>query len=287
MRPQFNTPNHIYLLAASDRPMDLLSAIIIGLIQGITEWIPVSSTGHLVFAEQLLQMRSEEMVLFTLVLHAATLMAVTFFLRKELIRIIPAMFRDKSKLDEEGARSRRLGWFALIATIPVAIAGIIESRFLEEIFSTALPTAVALLVTGAMLWVAETPSLRKERADLGFRDAMIIGCFQAISVLPGISRSGSTISAGCYLGFRRDVVAIFSFLLSIPAIILALAYGLAFLEDNQTDWTSTIVAAIVAGVTGVLALKWLFGLIQQRKLRWFAIYCWVVGIVAIALILVY
>jgi undecaprenyl-diphosphatase len=267
--------------------MDLLSAIILGLIQGITEWIPVSSTGHLVFAEQLLQMKSEETILFTLVLHAATLVAVAFFLRKELRRIIPAMFRDRTKLDEEGARARRLGWFALIATVPVAVAGIIESRFIKDIFSTALPTAVALLITGVMLWAAEIPGLRKEKSELGLRDAVIIGCFQAISVLPGISRSGSTISAGCYLGFRRDLVAIFSFLLSIPAIILALAYWLAFLEENQTDWTSTIIAAIVAGVSGVLALRWLFSLIQQRRLRWFAVYCWVVGLVAIALILVY
>ena len=265
--------------------MDLFIAIFLGLIQGITEWIPVSSTGHLVFAQQIFQLKSEEMVLFDLVLHAATLASVTFFLRKELKRIIPAMFRDRAKLDEDGTRARRLGWFAVIATIPIAIAGIIESQFLNQIFSSALPTAVALLFTGLMLWVAETPSLRKERSEMGLRSALTIGLFQAVAVLPGISRSGSTISAGCYLGFRRDVVAIFSFLLSIPAIILALAYGFAFLGEHQTDWIGTIVAAIVAAVTGVLALKWLFKVIQKHRLRWFAIYCWGAGLVAIALIL--
>ena len=267
--------------------MDLLIAIFLGLIQGITEWIPVSSTGHLVFAQQILQLKSEEMVLFDLVLHAATLASVTFFLRKELKRIIPSMFRDRAKLDEDGIRARRLGWFAVIATIPIAIAAIIESRFLNQIFSSALPTAVALLFTGLMLWVAETPSLRREKSDMGLRSALMIGLFQAVAVLPGISRSGSTISAGCYLGFRRDVVAIFSFLLSIPAIILALAYGFAFLGEHQTDWTGTIVAAVVAAVTGVLALKLLFKVIQKRRLRWFALYCWAAGLVAIALILIY
>jgi undecaprenyl-diphosphatase len=138
-----------------------------------------------------------------------------------------------------------------------------------------------------MLWVAETPSLRKERSEIGLRSALAIGLFQAVAVLPGISRSGSTISAGCYLGFRRDVVAIFSFLLSIPAIILALAYGFAFLGEYQMDWTGTIVAAVVAAVTGVLALKWLFKVIQKHRLRWFAVYCWTAGLVAIALILIY
>jgi len=232
-------------------------------------------------------LKPEEMVLFDLILHAATLASVTFFLRKELKRIIPSMFRDRGKLDEDGVRARRLGWFAIIATIPIAIAGIIESKFLIQIFSSALPTAIALLFTGLMLWVAETPRLRKERSEMGLRSAMTIGLFQAVSVLPGISRSGSTISAGCYLGFRRDVVAIFSFLLSIPAIILALAYGFAFLGEHQTDWIGTIVAAIIAGVTGVLALKWLFKVIQKHRLRWFALYCWAAGLVAIALILMY
>jgi undecaprenyl-diphosphatase len=267
--------------------MDLFVAILLGLIQGITEWIPVSSTGHLVFAQLILDLKPEENILFALVLHAATLASVTFFLRKELKRIIPAMFRDRLKLDEDGIRARRLGWFAVIATIPIAIAGIIESRFLKEIFSSALPTAVALLFTGLMLWVAETPSLRKERTAMGLRSALTIGLFQAVAVLPGISRSGSTISAGCYLGFRRDVLAIFSFLLSIPAIILALAYGFASLEEYQTDWTGTIVAAVVAAVTGILALKWLFKVIQKHRLRWFALYCWAAGLVAIALILMH
>lgn len=267
--------------------MDFIIAIIMGLIQGITEWLPVSSTGHLVFAQQLTHIRPEEMVLFDLVLHAATLAAVTFFLRRELMRIIPAMFRGKEKLDAEGMRSRKIGWFALVATIPVAIAGIIESKFLAEIFSTATPTAIALLVTGMMLWFAETPRLRKQRDDMRLKDAMIIGLFQAVAVLPGISRSGSTISSGCYLGFRRDLVAIFSFLLSIPAILLALAYGLAFLGQYEIDWTSTIVAAVVAAITGVIALRWLFGLIQKYKLRWFAGYCWALGLAVLALVVIF
>ena len=259
-------------------------AALMGLIQGITEWLPVSSTGHLVFAQQLLHINSEEMILFDLVLHAATLVSVTIFLRNDLRRIIPAMFRGKDKLDAEGIRSKRLGWFAIIATIPIALAGIIESKFLKEIFSSVAPTAIALLVTGLMLWVAETPRFRKQKSDLKLKDAMIIGLFQSISVLPGISRSGSTIASGCYVGLRRDLVAIFSFLLSIPAILLALAYGVAFLGQYEVDWISVIVGAAIAAVTGVIALKWLFGQIQKFRLRWFAAYCWMVGAGALLLL---
>lgn len=262
--------------------MDPLSAILMGLIQGITEWLPVSSTGHLVLAQGVLNIPAEEMVLFDLILHAATLVSVSFFLRKELARIIPAMLRSKERLDEGGLRSRRLGWFALLATIPVAIAGIVESRFLEEIFSSVLPTALGLLFTGMLLWTAEMQRFRKERSDMGPLDALIIGCFQAAAVLPGISRSGSTIASGCYRGFSRDLVATFSFLLSIPAIILAVAYGVAFLKEYQADWANMAIAAVVAGVSGVLALRWLFGLIQKHRLRWFAAYCWAIGLTALA-----
>ncbi len=265
--------------------MDIITAIIMGLIQGITEWIPVSSTGHLVLAEQVMRLNSNDLILFKLVLHAATLLSVTFFLRKELARILPAMFKGGEGLTPDQVRLRKIGWLALIATIPIAIAGIIESRFLKDIFASALPTAIFLLFTGVMLWVAEIPSFRKEKQELGLRDTVVIGCFQAVSVLPGISRSGSTISAGCYLGYKRETVAIFSFLLSIPAIILALAYGLVFLENSQIDWGATVVAAAIAAITGVLALKWLFSVIQKKKLRWFAVYCWALGLTVIVLVL--
>lgn len=261
--------------------MDLFTAIILGLIQGVTEWLPVSSTGHLVFAQKLMDIPTEEMVFFNLIMHAATLISVTFYLRKDLRKIIPAMFRKAEGMGAEEQRSRKIGWLALLATVPIVIAGIIEGLYLKEFFSSAAPTAVALLITGAILWTAEMPRLRKQREDLRLKDAAIIGCFQAISVIPGISRSGTTISSGCYLGFKREFVATFSFLLSIPAVILAFIYGIVFLEQYEIDWGGAAVAAAVAAVTGVLALKWLFGQIQKYRLRWFAAYCWAIGACAL------
>jgi len=266
--------------------MDLIAAILMGLIQGVTEWLPVSSTGHLVFAQELMRIPPEEMIFFNLVLHAATLVSVTFFLRKDLKEIIPSMFRKVEGMGAEELKSRKIGWLALLATIPIVIAGLIEGFYLEDLFSSPAPTAVALLITGAMLWVAEMPRLRKQRDDLRLKDAAIIGCFQAVSVIPGISRSGTTMSSGCYLGFKREFVATFSFLLSIPAVILAFVYGAVFLEQYQADWGSVAVAAAVAAVSGVLALRWLFVQIQKYRLRWFAAYCWAIGASALLMLIV-
>jgi undecaprenyl-diphosphatase len=262
--------------------MDLLTGVILGLIQGITEWLPVSSTGHLVIAQEIARIPPEEMVFFNLVLHAATLVSVTFYLRGDLKKIIPSMFRRGDAIGPDARHYRRLGWFSLLATIPVAIAGLIESLYLKEVFSNIAVTAIGLLITGTMLWIAEARKLRKERTEIEIKDALAIGCLQAVSVVPGISRSGSTISAGCYLGFKRDFVATFSFMLSIPAIILAFSYGAIKLNTLSADMTTTLVSAAVAGVTGVLALSWLFKQIQRFRLRWFAVYCWlaVLGIIA-------
>lgn len=260
--------------------MDLLEALFLGLVQGITEWIPVSSSGHLVLVQELFGIAPEENILFDLILHAATLVSVSLFLRKEIVKILISMLRRREELDDNGLRARRLGWLAIFATIPAAFVGIFAVIYKEQIVSVTI-TAIALLFTGLMLWLAEMPSLRREREIIGTKDALIIGCFQAISVIPGISRSGSTISSGCYLGFMREMVAIFSFLMSIPLILASVVYGIFFLEPVEMDWGITLSAAIVAAVSGFIALKWLFSVIKKRKLRLFAVYCWAVGIMAL------
>ena len=263
--------------------MDFLEALLLGLVQGITEWIPVSSTGHLVLVQEALGIPPSEHILFDLILHAATLLSVTFFLRKELKKIILSALTEKSKLDEGGIRARKLGWFAILATIPAAAAGLLAGEHIEEMF-TATATAIALLLTGALLWLAEMPWLRKRRDRLRTKDALMIGCFQAFSIFPGISRSGSTIASGCYLGFTREMVAIFSFLMSIPIILAGIIYGVFFLETIELDWPITLSAAFVAALTGYFALKWLFSIIQKYRLRIFAAYCWVVGVIALILL---
>lgn len=264
--------------------MEFIESIFLGLLQGLTEWLPVSSTGHLVLALEALGLAPEEYVLFLLILHAATLLSVSVFLRRELKEILLSLFVARSELDAEGLRARRMGQYAILATIPAAAAGIIMGDYLDEIFS-AQPVAFALLITGAMLWVAESPRFRRGKENLTLIDSLIIGIFQASSMIPGISRSGSTISSGCYLGLGRELVAIFSFLLSIPLILASIVYGIFFLEAFEIDWTMILAAAIVAFVSGLLALKLLFSMIKRFRLKIFAIYCWCLGIVVILLLL--
>lgn len=263
--------------------MDIVVALVLGLIQGVTEWLPVSSTGHLVLAQEFMNLPATDSVMFDLLLHAATLLSVVIFLRKDLRKIVSAMLGRKEILNAEGLASRRLGWLALFATAPAIVAGLLLSRYLEEIFTPAA-TAISLLVTGAMLWAAEMPQLRKERKEINIKDALIIGCFQAVSVVPGISRSGSTIASGCYLGLQRQIVAVFSFVLSIPIIILALGYNAMFLADAQIDLLPTALATTIAFVAGLLALKLLFGMIRKFKLRAFSVYCWAVGALVLFLV---
>lgn len=266
--------------------MDFISAILLGLIQGITEWLPVSSTGHLVLAQKVMNISTTQTVMFDLILHIATLCSVLIFLRKELKNIARAMFTEKNKLNESGIRSRRLGSFTILATIPIILVGLIAANHLNDIF-TPEATAVALLITGVILWLAEIPRLRKDRKELNLKDAIIIGCLQAISIAPGISRSGTTISGGCYRGLNRELVAVFSFLLSILAIAAAAVYGLAFADDFQIDWLPTLAAAIVAFIAGLIVLRWLFEMIKKFKLRMFSVYCWAIGAISLILLTIY
>jgi len=264
--------------------MDLLEAILLGLVQGITEWLPVSSSGHLVFFEEMLGIDQEEHVLFNLILHAATLISVSVFLRRDLKKILGAFLVSREKRNAETSRYRRLGWFAIIATVPAAATGLIANDHIEVVMSP-ITAAVALLITGFLLWFAEMPKLRKERTDLNLKDAVIMGCFQAFAIIPGISRSGSTISSGAYRGLARELLAIFSFLMFIPLILASIVYGFFVLESSAIDWGITLVAAFVAAVSGFLALTWLFDIIKKHRLRLFSVYCWAVGSVAIILLI--
>lgn len=264
--------------------MDLLEAILLGLVQGVTEWLPVSSSGHLVFFEEILGIDQEDHVLFNLILHAATLVSVSAFLRRDLRRILGAFLAKRESRDAETDRHRRFGLYAVIATVPAAATGLIANDHIDAIVSP-VTAAVALLITGFLLWFAELPKLRRGRSDLSLKDALIMGGFQAFSIVPGISRSGSTISSGAYLGLAREMLAVFSFLMSIPLILAGVLYGLFVLESSAVDWGMTFAGALVAAVSGYLALTWLFDIIKKYRLRIFSVYCWAVGCVAIALLI--
>lgn len=255
--------------------MNAVQALILGMVQGLTEFLPVSSSAHLVLVPDLMGWDLPS-TSFDLVLHLGTLVSVVVYFWRDLVEIIRAFARP----DEAGRPLRRLGALLIIGTVPAAvIGGLFQSKF-EEIFNQPTEVAVFLLITGVLLVAAEAAARKRRHIkDLKTVDAALIGLAQAVAIAPGISRSGATISAGLFLGFTREAAARFSFLLSIPIIagatFVKLRHGMGDAPEGQLALLFGFIAAALAGFA---AIKFLLGYVRRHNLRIFALYCWVVGI---------
>ena len=268
----------------------MLQAILLGVVQGLTEWIPVSSSGHLVLAQQVFGI--EVPLFFDLAIHVATLVVVVLFYRRALLGILRSFLRiveDRKAtptwrallLDDP---DRRLGVLLVVATVPTAAIGLALRGPIEAAFGSVLAVGVALLVTGTFLWFSERREARRGIGEFGFRDAVVIGTLQGVAIFPGISRSGATIGAALYRGIDRELAARFSFLLSIPAIL-----GATILQATPAAWVHARtypleygVGMLAAGIVGYATLALLVFVIRRRGFRWFAPYCWAVGAAAVA-----
>lgn len=256
--------------------MDTIQAIILGIIQGLTEFLPVSSSGHLQLANALLgtSLDPESDLTFSLTLHAATVLSTIVVLWREIWRLLRGLF--SKHFNEEQAYVLKI----VVSMIPIGIVGIFFMDYVEQAFSSLLVVGVMLLVTATLLAFAYYARPR-EKSTISYRDAFIIGLSQAVAVLPGLSRSGTTIATGLLLGNRKDVVAQFSFLMVLPPIL-----GNALLDVVKGDFGGGVellplVAGFVAAfVTGCLACRFMLEIVRRGKLIWFAAYCAVVGIVA-------
>lgn len=273
--------------------MDIIQAIIIGIVQGLTEFLPVSSSAHLVFVPQILG--AESTLAFDTILHIGTLVAVVTYFWKDIVQMLRAFFaslldiihrRFKEGLKED--KYKKLVWLVIIGTIPAGLAGILFKDFFEGLFSNIPVVGFFLLITGVLLYTSEMVSRRVKNKrglkKLSTKDSIIIGIAQACAIAPGISRSGATITTGLFLGMERELAARYSFLLSIPAILgaaLVQAKDITTVLDIST--TVTIAGFIAAAITGYLAIKIVLKLISERDLLIFAYYCWIVGALAIIL----
>ena len=264
--------------------MDAFEALVLGIIQGLAEWLPISSSGHLVIAQELLGLASGENLVFDLFLHMGTLLAVIVFFRKELGRIVLAMLMTKARRGPQEEALRMLGLMILVATVPVAVLGVLLSSTMEDVFTVTLVGA-ALLVNAAILFAAERRGMKGTRKSATLPDAVTVGLFQAVSILPGISRSGSTISGGLFRGLEREAAATFSFLVSVPALVGAFAYGLATLDRYDTDWTMVAMGTAAAFLTGLLSIDYLLKAVKSGRLWIFAAYCAVLGTAVLVLTL--
>ena len=271
--------------------MTTIEAIVLGIIQGLSEFLPVSSSGHLVLFQHLFGLKEPEL-LFDICLHVGTLMAVLIVFYKEILEILTALLQIPSRMKQAGGLLRlfqvdpaiRMALLIVVGSIPTALIGLVFKEMTDKLFGSILLVGCMLLVTGSLLWFTRNISGRGRQVEKTWmKDALIIGVVQGLAILPGISRSGSTISTALFLGVDRKMAGRYSFLLSIPAIVGALVLGLDTPELHTTIPLMTILlGSIASALTGWLALVILLKVVDRGQLHRFAPYCWVVGLLTLA-----
>jgi undecaprenyl-diphosphatase len=255
--------------------MGVFESLILGLVQGLTEFLPVSSSGHLAVLEHLWRLPAESRLPLTTMLHGATALAVIFYFAPLLARLIRGLWvRDVARR----ASSWRMVGFIVLASIPAGVFGVMFSDMIDRAFASPLLIGLMLLVTGGVLYGTR---LSRPRGETGWVRALLVGIGQAIAILPGISRSGATIAGGLYLGMERKEAFEFSFLLAIPAIT-----GAFLLEFRKVDLAVLNLSALAVGMlaafgAGLAALFVLARAVSGQKLHWFAFYCWAAGLAVI------
>lgn len=262
--------------------MEWFEALILGLIQGLTEYLPVSSSGHLAIGSALFGVEGEENLAFTIVVHVATVLSTLVILWKEIDWLFKGLF--KFRMNDE----TRYVLNILISMVPIGIVGVFFKDKVEEIFGSGLLVVGCCLLLTALLLAFSYYYKPKQKESIGMKDAFIIGLAQACAVLPGLSRSGSTIATGLLLGCDKARLAQFSFLMVIPPILgEALLDGMKMMKGEAVagdiPTLSLVIGFLAAFASGCLACKWMLNIVKRGKLLYFAIYCAVVG--ALTLIL--
>jgi undecaprenyl-diphosphatase len=264
--------------------MNHFDAIILGVVQGLTEFLPISSSGHLVLFQHLLGFREPEM-LFDTALHFGTLLAVCIHFHRDLrTMVIDAGWLIRRPFTEgshpHDSPRPSLLWWILVGSIPTALIGLLFKDLFEKAFGSVPLVGAMLLVTGILLLLTRmTSRSSNSKQTMGLVKALVVGTVQGIAIIPGISRSGATIACGLFLGLERELAGRFSFLLSIPAITGALALQLIKGNAGQIDPWTLIVGVFSSGLVGLWALKVLMGMVRQGRLFIFSPYCWMVGLV--------
>ena len=267
--------------------MDILQGIIIGIVQGLTEFLPVSSSAHLVFIQKLLGVESS--LAFDTFLHLGTLIAVMWFFRWDIYKMIKSFWYSIQDILHGRFREgfyedpyKRLAWYVILATIPVGIVGVLFEDSVDALFSGALYVpAFFLFVTGTILYLSQ----RMTSGNINFntitkKEALFMGLGQACAILPGLSRSGTTIAAGLTIGLDKEFAAKFSFILSIPAILGAFVLQVKDIGSAMdTNFLPIILGFVASIIAGYMAIKWMLDLIQNKSLDIFAYYCWLMGLI--------
>ncbi|MCL6583229.1 MAG: undecaprenyl-diphosphatase UppP [bacterium] len=266
--------------------MSFFQSILLGTVQGLTEFFPVSSSGHLVIIESFFKNFDRPGLLFEIFLHLGTLLAIFTYYRRQIAQMVEGLFRWKSDSlsSRSTQRGRKVLLMIVLGSVPTAIIGFAFKDLFEQTFSAPSLVLVALGLTGGLLWLASRrmPTTSRKLEEMTIRDALLIGLFQGLAITPGISRSGTTIAMGIFCGLEPSACVEYSFLLSIPAIL-----GATILEGKDslylfwqptTNLPAILAGTLAASVVGYLAIKYLVRLICQHRLSMFAWYCWLVAL---------
>lgn len=268
--------------------MSWAQTIVLSIVQGLTEFLPVSSSGHLNIVSRLCW-GADAGASFTAVIQLGTELAVLVFFAKDIVRIIKAWFIGLFHKDRRDNLDYKMGWYVIVGTIPIGLIGFLAKDAIRDNLRSLWVTASVLVVFSFVFMAAEKWGSRKRDFDqLTMKDSIIMGCAQCLALIPGVSRSGGTISAGLFIGLKRSVATRYSFLLAIPAV---LAYGIFSLPDafnpthGQAATSSQLgVGVVIAFILGYISIAWLLKFVEKHSLNWFAGYRVIVGVIVLILL---
>ena len=276
--------------------MTYLQAIILGIVQGLAEFLPISSSGHLALLQYFFGVESDSVLLFTVMLHVGTLVSVCIIYRKDIGALIVELCRTiKDICTGKGPRinsspMRRMGFMIIVATIPTAIIGLLFEDFFESLYSSIVAIAIGLIFTGIILMVAEKMGKNKNGPmEMKWSHAIFIGCMQGIAICPGVSRSGSTLFGGLISGLERSYAVEFAFLISIPSILGSVILELpdALAEGITGSFMGPmIVGVILSAISGIFAIKTMIKVVSNKRLIGFSVYVWLVAAAVLAYALI-
>jgi undecaprenyl-diphosphatase len=267
--------------------MNYFDAIILGIVEGLTEFLPVSSTGHLTIAEKILGLRTDDDAVtgFTAVIQMGAIAAVIVYFARDIWNIIRTWVLGLARPQYRGHRDFRMGWYVILGTIPVGLVGFALKDVIKNDLRSLWVVAVALICWSAVMWAAER-SARQVRSEkqLNLTDALVVGVVQCVSLVPGVSRSGATISAGLFRGLDRVTATRLSFFLSIPALLAAGLFELKDALGGDIGVGETVVGTVVAFVVAYGSVAWLLRFVAHHPITWFVPYRVALGAVLLVLL---
>ena len=258
----------------------LIKYLFLAIIQGFTEPIPVSSSGHLIIFRNLINMTELNDLNFEIILNFGSFLAIVAFFWKDIISIIKDFFSYLKTKEEKYKPNYKYAWYIVIATIPAGIVGLVLKDFIENSLNSVKLVGIALLVTSLFLFLIRNFKGKKDDKTITWKDAIVVGLFQVVALFPGISRSGSTLVGGMFRGLKRDTAFKFSFMLYLPISLATMALGIKDLLEANIGinlWACYLTCMVVSGIVTYFSTKWFNGIMKTGKLIYFVWYCLIVG----------